>query len=102
MAGMRTWWFTEVVSEAGILADLAQSVTQRHSESPGNGGRQVGDQAFAGLAHLFDGQHDPRLAVLVVVAYGHSPREVLDVLVAGRELVEGEGVVVDGSSHGDI
>lgn len=99
---MRTWQFTEVGSGALVLAYLAQSVTQRHPESPCDRGRQVGDQALAGLADLFDGQHDPRLGVLVVVADGDGPREVLDVLIAGRELVEAEGVVVDGSSHDDI
>ena len=65
-------------------------------------GVEVGDEAGAGVADLLDGEDDAGLGVVVVVADGDRPREVLDVLLAGRELVEAERVVVDGAAHGAI
>ena len=62
-------------------------------------GLEVGDEAGAGAADLLDGEDDAGLGVVVVVADGDRPREVLDVLLAGRELVEAERVVVDGAAH---
>ena len=71
---------------------------------PGGGGRrlggQVGHQAGALASHLLDGEHDPGLGVVVVVADGDGPRELLDVVVPGRQLVEGHRVVVDRAPHG--
>ena len=46
-------------------------------------GRQMGDQALAGGTHELDGEHHPRLGVVVVVADRDRPRQLLGVLVAG-------------------
>ena len=51
-------------------------------------GAEVGDEAGAGVADLLDGEDDAGLGVVVVVADGDRPREVLDVLLGGRQLVE--------------
>lgn len=103
MAAMRTWRFRDVgCSGAGVFADLAQGVADSYAESAGVRGREVGDEAGSGLADLFDGEDHAGLTVVVVITDRHRPREVLDVLIARRELVEGKGVVIDGASHGTI
>ena len=65
-------------------------------------GAEVGDETGAGVADLLDGEDDAGLGVVVVVADGDRPREVLDVLLGGRELVEAERVIVDGAAHAAI
>jgi len=59
----------------------------------------VGDEAGTGVADLLDREHHPRLGIVVVVADGDGPRQVLDVLLRRGQLVEAERVVVDGASH---
>lgn len=82
-----------------VLPDLSEGVPQGDPEAAGDGRAEVSDQPGTGGAYLLDGEHDPGLGVLVVIADGHGPGEVLDVLLARRELGPREGVVVDGASH---
>src|SRR5690242_10781907 len=84
---------------ARIGAHLPQAVPQRDPQPAGDLRRQMGHQTGAGPADLLDREHDPDLAVVVVVADRHRPRHRGEVRVLGDGRILGwvEGVVVDGS-----
>ena len=60
---------------------------------------EVGDEPGTGPADLLDGQHDPWLGVVVVVADRHRPRDRRGVVGARRQVVRGERLVVDRAAH---
>ncbi len=85
---------------ARVLAELPQPVAKGAAEEAGDLGAQVGDETGPGPADLFDGEHDANRGVVVVVAHGHGPGHLLElVVVAGRYLVGSHRVVVDRAPH---
>ena len=88
-------------SGAGVLADLPQRVAQGNAQPPCHRGREVRDETGTGTPHLFDGEHDARVRVVVVIADRDRPGQPLHV-VRGRKVVLAERIVVDAPPHESV
>ena len=87
----------------GVLAELAEGVAECEAQAAGQRRGQVGDETSTGPADLLDGEHDPGLGVVVVVADGDRPRHPLELPVLARgQVVGGCRVVVDRAPHATI
>ncbi len=82
-----------------VLADLSQCVMQGATQASGVIGVEVHDDAGAGTTEFFNGEHETRLGVVVVVADGHGPRDRRGIVSALREVGLGERLIVDGTAH---
>src|SRR6476660_6047180 len=71
-----------------VLADLAERVAEGDADAAHLVGLEVSDEAGTRLAELLDGEDDPGLGVLVVVADGDRPRHRREVGVVGDHRVE--------------
>jgi hypothetical protein len=78
-----------------VLADLSQGVVQGAAKATGVVGVEVHDDAGAGTPEFFNGEHETRLGVVVVVADGHGPRNRSGVIGTFGKVGLGERLIID-------